>query len=74
MTAIREFLKIKNRKLEIDLPEDFDYEEVEVIIMPKIDLKEDWSFLDAEIEKGYSSGISKKTHEEVIKDLKQKYA
>lgn len=35
MTAIREFIKVKNHKLEIDLPADFNYDEVEVVIMPK---------------------------------------
>jgi hypothetical protein len=34
MTAIREFIKVKNHQVTIDLPDDFDYEEVEVIIMP----------------------------------------
>ena len=49
MTALREFIKVKNHEVNIQLPNDFDYEEVEVIIMPK---KEDdyefWS--DEEID------------------------
>ena len=35
MTALREFIKVKNHEINIKLPDDFDYEEVEVIIMPK---------------------------------------
>ena len=35
MTALREFIKVKNHEVNIQLPNDFDYEEVEVIIMPK---------------------------------------
>lgn len=35
---------------------------------------EDWSFLEKEIQKGLDSGISNKTHEDIIKNLKQKYA
>ena len=34
MTAIREFIKVRNHQVTIDLPADFDYEEVEVIVMP----------------------------------------
>ena len=49
MTALREFIKVKNHEINIQLPNDFNYEEVEVIIMPK---KEDdyefWS--DEEID------------------------
>lgn len=74
MTAIREYLKVTNHKLEIELPKDFNYEDVEVIIMPKINEDDDWSFLEAEIEKGISSGVSSKNHEDLIEDLKKKYA
>lgn len=35
MTAIREFTKVKNHQIIIDMPKNFDYEEVEVIIMPR---------------------------------------
>ena len=35
MTAIREFIKIKNHELYMKLPEGFDYDEVEVVVMPK---------------------------------------
>lgn len=35
---------------------------------------EDWSHLELEIEKGLNSGVSNKSHEDIIKDIKQKYA
>jgi len=35
MVAIREFMKVRNHKLEIILPNDFNYEDVEVVIMPR---------------------------------------
>ena len=35
---------------------------------------EDWSHLKLEIEKGLDSGVSNKSHEDIIKDIKQKYA
>lgn len=36
-------------------------------------LYEDWSHLEAEIDKGLSSGLSGKSHEEIVSDIKQKY-
>ncbi len=35
---------------------------------------EDWFHLELEIEKGLNSGMSNKSHEDIIKDIKQKYA
>jgi len=35
---------------------------------------EDWSHLEAEIDKGMNSPLSSKTHEEVFTELKEKYA
>lgn len=35
---------------------------------------EDWSHLKLEIEKGLNSGMSNKSHKDIIKDIKQKYA
>ena len=35
---------------------------------------EDWSHLELEIEKGLNSGMNNKSHEDIIKDIKQKYA
>ena len=35
MTMLREFKKVENHRINIELPRDFDYEEVEVIVLPK---------------------------------------
>ena len=35
---------------------------------------DDWSYLESEIDKGFNSGVSQKTHEEIIADIKRKYA
>ena len=35
MIALREFVKVENHQLHIQLPNDFNYEEVEVVILPK---------------------------------------
>ena len=35
---------------------------------------DDWSHLEIEIDKGLTSGISEKSHEEIISDIKTKYA
>ena len=35
---------------------------------------EDWSYLEAEVDKGLESGISDKSHEEIVSDIKRKYA
>lgn len=40
MQAIREIKKVTERKVTIDIPEDFDANEVEVIVMPYNDVKE----------------------------------
>ena len=72
MTAIREFAKVNNGMLNIKLPEYFDYEDVEVVIMPRID-KSDLSYLNNEVEKGMNSKISNKSHEEIFKEIKVKY-
>lgn len=72
MTAIREFVKVENGMLNIQLPKNFSYEEVEVLIMPKI-YNDDLSFLDEEIEKGMNSPISPKSHDEIFDGLKAKY-
>lgn len=73
MTAIREFAKVNNHVLNIKLPDYFDYEDVEVVIMPRID-KDDLSHLNSEIEIGMKSNISNKTHDEIFAELKAKYA
>jgi hypothetical protein len=35
---------------------------------------DDWSYLEVEIDKGLNSGVSEKTHEEIMIDMKRKYA
>jgi len=37
MTAIRDFIKVDQHKINYTLPDDFNYNEVEIIIMPKTD-------------------------------------
>ena len=37
MEAIRQFITVKNRQINITLPDDFNAEEVEVIILPRQD-------------------------------------
>jgi len=37
-------------------------------------IQDDWSHLEFEIDKGLNSGISDKTHEEIMADIKRKYA
>jgi len=73
MTAIREFVKVDNHTLTIKLPDYFDYKEVEVVIMPRID-SDDLSYLNDEIEIGMNSDISDKSHEEIFENIKAKYA
>ena len=73
MIAIREYVKVNNNMLTMKLPNCFDYDEVEVLIMPKID-KDDLSHLSNEIEIGINSDISNKSHEEIFADIKAKYA
>jgi hypothetical protein len=73
MRAIREFAKVHNQTISIKLPDYFDYEEVEAVIMPKIDT-DDLSRFEKEIEKGMDSPISPKTHDEIFARLKTKYA
>ncbi|CAH0336711.1 hypothetical protein FVB9288_02423 [Flavobacterium sp. CECT 9288] len=36
MDAIRQIVKVKNHKISITLPDDFNADEVEVIILPKL--------------------------------------
>jgi len=73
MTAIREFAKVNNHMLNIKLPDYFDYEDVEVFIMPRFDT-DDLSYLNDEIEIGMKSGVSDKSHDEIFAELKAKYA
>jgi len=40
MVAIRETLQVKNHRISYTLPKSFNYDEIEMIILPKIDDKE----------------------------------
>jgi len=73
MVALREYTQIKNNTLNLKLPDYFNHKEVEVVIMPRID-NDDLSYLSNEIEIGFNSPLSEKTHEEIFKNLKSKYA
>jgi hypothetical protein len=35
---------------------------------------DDWSYLEKEIDEGLNSGVSEKSHETIISDIKNKYA
>ena len=74
MTAFRDFKRVLNNKVEIVLPNEFEDQEVEVIVMPKNEIPDDLSYLTEEIQKGLNSGISEKTHEQIMQELKERYA
>lgn len=73
MTAIREYAKVNNHMLNIKLPDYFDFEDVEVVIMPRVD-KDNLFHLNDEIEIGMKSKISDKSHDEIFAEIKAKYA
>ena len=64
MTALREFMKVNNHTLNIKLPDDFNYENVEVVIMPvEKNQNSDWTYWsESEIENfgKHSLGLSAK--------------
>uniref|UniRef100_UPI00404B144F hypothetical protein n=1 Tax=Gelidibacter sp. TaxID=2018083 RepID=UPI00404B144F len=74
MEAIRQFIKVKNRQINIVLPEGFDVDEVEVIILPK---ENDFELTDEQIsilENRLSEPIDDYiSSEESLKKLKDKY-
>ena len=45
----------------------------EVEIVENSLIKEDWSYLESEIDVGMSSGVSNKSHDEIINNIKRKY-
>ena len=55
----------------IDFLQNLPSNEVE-IVENKI-TQEDWSHLEKEIDKGISSGMSNKSHKEIIDEIKKKY-
>jgi len=72
MVALREFMQVIDNQLIINLPKDFNYKEVEVVIMPKD--SQDLSQFNNEIQKGLGSPISRNSHNEIFDRLKTKYA
>ena len=88
MIALREFKKVKNGMIEIEIPDDFNSDEVEVIVMPKHNpmLESDPSFKERKehiaqtieaIESGkmkvYSDEIFEKEMDQFEKALISKY-
>jgi len=69
MTALREFIKVKNRQVILDLPIGFDYENVEVVVMPVKD--EEWDYWSEDEIKNfgkYSAGLSSNDFEDDDED------
>ena len=73
MEAIRQIVKVKNNKVNITLPDNFNFQEVEVIILPKNDdfiLTNDMkTILDARSKEDKSTFI---TAQESIDSLKKR--
>ena len=75
MIALREYVKVKNHQIVLNLSHEFrEDDEVEVIVLPTKMIKEDLSFLEDEIDNGFESGVSINTHEEIVEALRLKYA
>jgi len=74
MEAIRQYIKVNGRNISITLPDDFDADEVEVIILPKSDdfylTDEMKAELDLQLNEPPTDYISA---EESIAELKKKY-
>ena len=73
MEAIRQIVKVKNNKVNITLPDNFNFQEVEVIILPKNDdfvlTNEMKTILDARSKEDKSTFI---TAQESIDSLKKR--
>lgn len=74
MEAIRQFIKVNGRNINITLPDDFNADEVEVIILPKNEetylTDEMKAILDSRVNEPSENYISSK---ESIEKLKNKY-
>lgn len=74
MEAIRQYVTVKNHQINITLPDDFNAEEVEVIILPKQDdfelTDEMVAFLEARLNEPSENYISAK---DSINRIKKKY-
>ena len=74
MTAFRNFQHVHNQRIEVQLPQEFEDQEVEIIILPKDNIPDDLSYLSDGIQQGIDSGISPRGHDEIFKSLIAKYA
>jgi len=74
MEALRQYIKVNGRNISITLPDDFDADEVEVIILPKNNdfyLTDDMkATLDARVNEPTEGYL---TSEESISELKKRY-
>lgn len=73
MTAFRNFQRVHNNRVEVQLPQEFEDQEVEIIILPKDTIPDDLSHLSDAIQQGIDSGRSQRSHEEIMKSLRQRY-
>jgi hypothetical protein len=73
MTAFRNFQRVHNQKVEVQLPQEFEDQEVEIIILPKDNIPDDLSYLSEAIRHGMESGRSERNHEEIMESLRQRY-
>ena len=73
MTAFRNFQRVHNNRIEVQLPQEFEDQEVEIIVLPRDNLPDDLSFLQDAIDQGMASGRSERSHEEIMESLKKRY-
>ena len=73
MTAFRNFGRVHNNRIEVQLPQEFEDQEVEIIVLPKDTIPDDLSHLSDAIQQGINSGISPRTHNEIFDSLIAKY-
>jgi hypothetical protein len=75
MEALRQYIKVNGRNISITLPDDFDADEVEVIILPKNNdfylTDEMKAALDARVNEPTEGYL---TSEESLSELKKRYA
>ena len=72
MDALREYITVKDQKVSIDLPKEFDHKEVEVIVLPREN--EDLSHLQKKVQEGMKSPLAKENHEDIFENLEKRYA
>ena len=73
MTAVREYVTVRDRQTSVSLPASFEATEVEVNVLPRMP-DEDLSFLEEAIDEGLASGVSPRSHRQIVQSLKEKYA